>query len=115
MKTYFFDELPSSIILNGKFDKSCELVMSQKTVEALNASKLKIRVHKQGDKSIISGLKILIKSKSGNFNICVGNNNAKVVLEENVSGIYDFRLWRNSSILIGKGTTSNGVKIKDRL
>ncbi|NOY62105.1 MAG: acyltransferase [Gammaproteobacteria bacterium] len=112
MKVFKCYELPSQVILKGEFDETCEVSFSQESLKALELGKLKLRIHKHGGrKAKISSLNISIESISGNISIFVGNDNSSVSLGLNTIGAYDLRLWRTSKIVIGKYTTSNGVRI----
>lgn len=111
MNLFQFSSLPSEVVVKGKFDETCTLELHNQTLSAIQKSKLKLIMRTHGSNQTISGLKISIASISGNINISVGHHNASVIFYEQSSGRYDLRLWRNSSVVIGKSTTSNGVRI----
>lgn len=108
---YELNNLPPQIDCDGKFDESCVLTLSEQTLAALELGTLKIKIHKHGARSIISGLNAFIGSKSGDIQIYVGNDNTRVVFEEGSSGNYQLRLWVNSAVHIGKNTTSSSIRI----
>ena len=111
MKLHTIKQLPNSITVNGRYDISCEVSIAPQSLSAIEEGKLKIVIIQHGWKPTISNFSLSIGSISGNIRIHVGNDNATVVLGEDSRGSYDFRLWRNSKITIGKKTTSNGVRI----
>jgi len=109
--TFNFNELPQEIILNGNFDSSCKLEISQQSLNSIKLGRLKVRINVQGGKSTIHMLNLLIKSDSGNINIFISSNNAEVAFEKGTRGAYNLRLWNKSKVYIGNNTTSNGVRI----
>ena len=111
MHRYRFNNLPSKIITHGNFDETCELSLSEMALDSIETDSLKLRIQRHGGKKVISGLKVIVSSRNGNISIAVGDDNSKVEFDENSSGNYDLRLWRNSSVYIGKNTTSNGIRI----
>jgi len=106
-----FGKKTSPVVVDGSFDKSCELNVSRQSLAALKHGKLKVRIKKAGGKTAISRLKVTIGCVSGSINIAVGDDDSSVEFSEGSSGVYDLRLWRNSKIEIGRNTTSNGVKV----
>jgi len=111
MHKYKFKDLPAKIIAHGNFDETCEFNFSEKALVSLESGSLNLRIQIFGGKAVISGLKVNISSESGNIRLFVGNDNSNVKFDENSSGAYDLRLWRNSSVFIGRNTTSNGIRI----
>lgn len=111
MNKYRFKNLPHQVDCDGNFDESCELTLSEQALHALESNALKLKIHKHGARTIISGLNIFIGSKSGEINLYVGNDNSSVTLGEGSSGSYHLRLWANSAVSIGKNTTSSSVRV----
>lgn len=111
MKRYMFNELPNEVLVSGTFDDTCVLELSDDAELALLNLKLKISIAKHGRKEIISNFQLKIKSRQGKLKILVGNNDSRVLLDDESSGVFDLRLWRKSKVVIGKGTTSNGIRI----
>lgn len=114
MNKFTFDTLPNEIIISQKdgFHSNCTFETSHKTLESILNKKLKIKIVKTGNiVKQINNAAIKIYAISGHIVICISDNNTNIEIGENVRGTYDLRTWRESSITIGKNTTSNGVKI----
>lgn len=111
MKTYFFNKLPEQISITNEFHNACTLSISDQSLEAIKIGKLKIKISNVENNSIIENCNITIKSIAGNLNISVGKSDITLILDENTEGLYNFMLWQNSKVFIGKNTTSNGVLI----
>lgn len=111
IETYFFNEIPKQISVVNEFNNSCVLKISKQALLAIFQGKLKLRILNIGSKDIINNCNIFIKSIAGNINLSVGEDNVTVVFEENSKGNYNFMLWKNSKVVIGKNTTSNGIKV----
>ena len=109
--TFDFGSLPPQIALNGRFDDTCSLHLTQRCIEAIYGGRLKIRITKVGPNALISRLTISLGCLSGDIGIFAGDHDAKVLLADGTLGVYKMMLWRNSSVSIGKNTTSNGVRI----
>lgn len=111
MNKYDFSNLPQKIKVNGTFDDTCEVEFSDKSLQALNSGRLKVKINRLGNQPIISNLKVYLGCIEGNINISTGRNNSTITLGDESSGTYNFRLWRNSKISIGEKTTSNGILV----
>lgn len=106
-----FDNLPSGITIQGVFDKSCTLDISEKSAVALKAGRLRLHVRSGSEKKTINNFQLQLSCIGGNIKILVGNDNSEVIFEDESSGVYDIRLWRKSKVVIGSRTTSNGIII----
>ncbi len=112
MQRLFEDEgLPKDVLIQGSFSENCQINLSEMSKIALENGRLKLLVKQQGGKKIIDNCNISISAISGNIKIFVGNDDANIIFGEHSSGHYEIRLWRNSKVIIGSNTTSNGVKI----
>lgn len=109
MNEYDFKTVSSLVNINGNFDNTCQLVISKAAEDAVRKKELNIKINQHGGISTISGVRIVINSKSGVIDIHIMYSNSKIVFGENTSGIYDLRLWRDSTIKVGDNTTSNGT------
>lgn len=87
-----------------------EVVFSDSAKTALINGKLKFSLKKHGAKLTICRLDCYVDAVSGNINIHVGNDNASIKIGK-VKGFFDFRLWRDSIVSIGDGTTCNGARV----
>lgn len=111
MKKYKFNELPQKIIQNGNFDETCIVSVGDKSLDAINNGRLRLRINQHGGKKLISNFFLSIESISGNIIINIGNDDSQVFFGEQTLGTYDLRLWRKSKVTISQKTTSNGVRI----
>jgi acetyltransferase-like isoleucine patch superfamily enzyme len=111
MNEYSISELPKNIIVTGNFDATCKMEISAAALRAVEVGKLKIRVKKHGGSARISRIKIYVGTISGNISLSFSSDNQTVFLGDNTKGSYLIRLIRKSHVLIGKYTTSIGVKI----
>lgn len=112
MRQFFIKNLPDFANLNRNFfSDDCKALISENSLIALKNGKLKLIIHKHGGKSIINNFQLTINAVSGVLKILVGNDNTIVDFGHNVKGNFDLRLWRQSKVVIGNGTTSNGVRI----
>lgn len=106
-----FRSAPKWVQIQGDFDESCTLQFSPQTVEAGERGHIKFRIQQHGAPRTISNAKISLKNTAGNISIFIGLNDAAAIFSEDVSGAFDLRLWRKCKVEIGRGTTSNGVRI----
>ncbi len=111
MNTFKLNKTPSHIFVEGRFDESCKVSLSPESLQAIEKGRLQLKIIQLGPKHKISNFNASIKSLVGHIVIYVGEDNAHISLEENTAGSYDFRLWRNSRVVIGKNTTATGVRI----
>lgn len=113
MQTFFLSDTPKGVKVDGInfFSTNCKLSLSANALSALSKGLLKVNILRHGGKEKISNLEISISAIHGNIRIRVGNDNSKVTFGDNVTGVYDLRLWRDSTINIGPSTSSNGVRI----
>lgn len=107
----FISDVDGKVLVHGKFDESCLIDFSEEALKSVEEGKLKIKIHQRGARPCISNFNVYIGSHSGSYLINVANDNSSVYLGEGSSGVYDFRLWRKSKIVIGENTTSNGIKV----
>lgn len=111
MEKYYLNQLGGKIKIVGVFDDTCILFAGKSAMNAIENGKLKLIIKNYSQGNVISNLKVTLMNSSGYVSINVGNNDAIIEFGENVSGAYDLRLWRNSKVVIGNETTSNGVRI----
>ena len=111
MNKYKIKQITPLITVTGNFDESCELIISQESLNALENGTLKVKINGVGHKPIITRLTITICSVAGNIVILAGGDDSSIELSEGSLGNYDLRVWEKSKIIIGKKTTSNSVKI----
>ena len=72
----------------------------------------KLSINLQGDRPFIDGCRIFLPANTrGEVIIHFGYDGSQVIFGENTSCKLDLRLWRTSSIYVGKNTTSNGCII----
>ncbi|AMJ88209.1 acyltransferase [Alteromonas sp. Mac1] len=109
MLKFFLNEAPSNVEISGNYDNSCQLLLSEKSLDSINKKSLKVKINCKRAEYTISDLIINIGTLSGKINIVVGGNGVNLVLEDNTKGNFDFRMYRNSTVKIGKNTTSNGI------
>ena len=83
---------------------------SDSAKNAIGAGKLKFSLNKHGGKTHLSRLNCFIDAVQGNVRIHVGNDDTTIKLGK-IGGAYDFRIWRESFVSIGDGTTCNGARI----
>ena len=91
------------------FDDTCAIEISPISKKALLQGNLKLRILQHGGRKVISGANIKISALRGSITIYIGGDNARVSIGR-VSGAYDIRMWRSSSIVIGDNTTCNGAR-----
>jgi acetyltransferase-like isoleucine patch superfamily enzyme len=99
------------INLSGNFAEDCFIKIKNDSLHALKEGRLKVNINQHGQQEIISNLKIIFNIIRGNINIFIGGNDCEVLFCKETIGIYDLRIWKNSKIIIGPQTTSNGIKI----
>lgn len=83
---------------------------SDSAKNAISEGKLKFSLIKFGGKPHISRLHCFIDAVQGNISIHVGNDDNTIQLGK-IAGAYNFRIWRESFVSIGDGTTCNGARI----
>ena len=91
-------------------EKSCVIKFSDESKVALDNGSLKFFITKQGGKALIKSLDCFVQATEGDIRIGVGNDNALIKIGK-VSGRFDLRCWRNSTLSIGDGTTCNGARM----
>jgi acetyltransferase-like isoleucine patch superfamily enzyme len=91
-------------------DEDSKIEFSDSARKAISDGSLKFSLKKHGGKTRISGLRCFVDALSGNIKIHVGADDTTIKLGQ-IRGVYDFRLWRESSVSIGDGTTCNGARI----
>lgn len=92
---------------------SCSVLrLSAAAQDNIRKKILKVIVKKRGPHSELKNVSIEIGDASGFYNIYIGYHNAEVYIDNAVTGSYDLRLWRDSRIEIGEGTSSNGIRIE---
>lgn len=111
MKNFQINNLPQKINVDGRFDETCKMEISSKSLKAIREGRLKIQIRQHGKEKNISNCFISLSSLSGNISIYFSSDNSRVIFEEGSRGRYDLRLWRESRVKIGRDTTSNGIKI----
>lgn len=111
MTEFEFSKVPAEVQIEGKFDNTCTISVSELALEALKNGKLKVRISHSGRMPHISNAKIILSSVSGNIKIFIHDHDSCVTLGENTSGAFDLRLWRQSTVTIAENTTSNGIRI----
>ncbi len=111
MNSYRFDALPPKVDVTGTFDSSCELLLSDVALAALENNRLKLKILHIGEKPKLFRFKLSLKCKSGNIHIMLASDDANIDFGDQSAGTYHLRLWRNSSIVIGPRTTANQVVI----
>lgn len=112
MNQYNFTELPSFLEINGRFDASCVVSLSADIEDSVRNGSANIRIQQHGNQDdIISGVNLKLHDFRGQLFISIGCNNANVIFEKGCNGYFDVRLWRNSTLIVGEQTSSNGVRI----
>lgn len=111
MQTFTLTELPCLQVCKGNFDRSCSIDLSDEAIQAMEAGQLRLTLRQIGKRKKISNLSIVLKSTSGNIKLSVGDSGSSIYFENGSRGTYDIKLWRESQVFIGEGTTSNGVNV----
>lgn len=71
-----------------------------------------ISIVAHGEKPVIDGCRVFLPaSTKGSMVIHFGDDNSEVRFHDDVSCNLDFRLWRQSTVEIGRNTTCNGCRI----
>lgn len=111
MKNVNLNNLSKNLKFFGTYDRSCTFEFSSRAKMALSKDLLKINIVQMGNCLSITNAKISIASVSGTITIFVGSDSPKVFIGDNTSGVFHFRLWRSSTIIIKEKTTSNGLSV----
>jgi acetyltransferase-like isoleucine patch superfamily enzyme len=106
-----FTHAPAWVEVRGNFAANCQLTLAAAAVAAGQAGRLKLKIVQHGNMSLINHAQLDIAALSGNIAILIGNHHAHVTFGANSAGAFDLRLWRDSVVMIGQQTTSNGVRI----
>lgn len=102
-------QLPLSV--RGKFSADSEIVFSVQALDALKKGNLKISLINQQNNLEIKGLRAFFGNVEGNIVAGFGFDHATIVFGNRCQGAFEARLWRDSTLLVGDDTTSNGTKI----
>jgi len=102
---------PPWVKRKGEFADSCVLQLAPETAAAGERGKFHLTLVHKGGKRALHGIKIRLAAQSGHISISLGGDRHTVDFAEATTGHYDLRMWRSSSITIGRETTSNGARI----
>lgn len=94
------------------FSENCGINISKEALKNISNGQLKIVVQKRGPLPIIDSLSVFIGDVKGYIALYVGGNGNKLDIQNGVSGDFDLRLWRESTISIGEKSTSNGLRVE---
>lgn len=100
---------PPQITLPEEFDASCHLRLSPEATEAVERGRLNVTIVKHGGKTPVGGIEIDIDARAGNIRMAMGGGGTSVSIGR-VTGNYDLRFWRGSTLRIGDRTTCNGAR-----
>ncbi|MFZ2988997.1 acyltransferase [Ideonella sp.] len=111
MKEFSLAAPPPWVKVNGGLAPDCRLLLAPATVAAGAKGKFKLSVQSKGGTRLYKGVQISLANLSGNLSISLGGDHHQIEFGEGCTGHYDLRLWRKSSVRIGRDTTANGVRI----
>lgn len=95
------------------FDLStCTFQVSNECYEAISNKNLEVVVSRIGRaKEKLKNIEVFMHNTSGKILLNFAAGTCKVLIENNVHGKFDFRLYRNSEVVVGRGTTSGSTSI----
>jgi len=103
--------LPPWVKARGQFAADCRLMLAPQTEAAGQGGQFKLQIVNKGGQRALSGVRLSLACDSGDVTISLKGNHSQVEFHEQTSGHYDLRLWRRSSVVIGRQTSSNGTRI----
>ena len=111
MIAFKFSASPKEVLVEGRFDGTCTLNLSDAAVAAVANRDLRLRIKQIGNSPRISDIQVTLGMVSGTVIIRIGSDRSQVLFEDGTMGQFDVRLWRSSTLTVGRGTTSNDTRI----
>jgi len=111
MKRFGLSDLPERLVVSEGFGGDFGISMSPEALSAVDSGRMVVKILRHGNKEYVNDFFASIAAERGRVLIFVGDDGAEIHLGRGVEGGYEMRLWRRSSVSIGEGTTSNGVRI----
>ncbi|MCD2340002.1 acyltransferase [Ideonella azotifigens] len=102
---------PPWVKRKGEFGDNCVLQLAPETVEAGESGKFQLSLLHKGGKRALHGIRIRLAMLSGHLTLSLGGDRHSIDFGPGVTGHYDVRMWRTSSLNIGRGTTSTRTRI----
>lgn len=94
------------------FEDCCAVYVSENCLEAINNNRLRVSIKKIGrGQKKLRNFEVVLRHTSGVVSINTAAGEASVTVDEDVHGKFDLRLYRNSEVVIGQGTTSGSTTI----
>lgn len=112
MLHFEFSQAPAEIPVTGRFDATCTLSLSPASLEAIRSGKLKVSIAQEGNKPGVSHAHITVSSARGKLAFFIAGHHTRATLGHNTSGVFNFRLWRDSAVSIGDNTTAASARIE---
>ena len=103
--------LPPWIKVRGSFAADCRVLLAPHTEAAGQGGQFKLQIVNKGGQRPLAGVRLSLACDAGDVTIALKGNHSQVEFQQQTSGHYDLRLWRRSSVVIGRQTTSNGTRI----
>ena len=108
---YTFEEIKEYITIQQTISLDSIIYLSEESLENLKNSSLKLTIKRLTAANGIFTLKIIFLASKGNYILRYWDDTNEICIDEGVKGIYKIDCANNSSVYIGKNTTSNGVHI----
>lgn len=110
MNSHLLRDAPALVSCSGDFDNSCTLQLSDHATEAIRHGRLSVRISQIGRPQTLSDLRVCIRAIAGTVTISFGGPGSTIDIADDVYGIYNFVVWRSSTVDIQSNTTSNGLR-----
>lgn len=101
----------AGVSVRGNFRDDITIRISSAALVSLKNNRLKLNLIRHGGPKEISDFRLSIGDAFGLINIFMSEKDSVIVIEDDVKGNFDLRIWRRSTVKLGKKTTSNAVKI----
>ncbi|MGQ8366335.1 acyltransferase [Glaciecola sp. 1036] len=108
---YSLSEAVDGASINGQFNESCKLILSDLAKDALKSGRLKIIVERHGGVAKLENVIIEIGAKSGMISISIAEFNTKISIGDNCFGKFFISIWGASTVNIDPNTSSNGCRV----
>ncbi len=112
MPLYSFTDAPGFLNIKGQFDASCTISLSVQAERAIQAGTLRFSLAQIGPGGGLRNVRIDIRHViRGVISLGIGGDDATVEFGDGCVGHFNVRLWRQSTLIVGRHTSANGVRI----
>jgi len=109
LQKYTFGEIKEYLNIQQMISLDSIMYLNKKSLENLKNSTLKLTLKRLTAENGIFNLKLVCLATNGDFTLRYWDDTSDIIIDEDVKGVYKIDCAVNSSVYIGKNTTSNGV------